>query len=63
MQQVMKIQALRLVENRTPAKFVCKNIYLKSRWQVDGVKGAGINGWRDGGFYVSLSKNRVIKFV
>jgi hypothetical protein len=59
MQQVIKIQAVGLVENRTPAKFVCKNIYLKSRWQVDGVKGAGINGWRDSGFYVSTSKSMV----
>lgn len=57
MQQVIKIQAVRLVENRTPAKFVYKNIYLKSRWQVGGVKGAGINGWLMAGFMNVMAWN------
>ena len=52
----LKIQAVRLVENRTPAKLVCKNIYLKSRWQVDGAKGAGINGWLMAGFIYPFQK-------
>ena len=36
--QVIKIQAVRPVDSGTLVKFVYKNIYLKSRWQVDGAK-------------------------
>ncbi|KAF5421987.1 MAG: hypothetical protein C5S45_02960 [Candidatus Methanocomedens sp.] len=51
---------MRLVENRTPAKFVCKNIYLKSRWLVDGVKGAGINGCMMADFMNVMAWNAAI---